>query len=161
MELGALICTPRSPQCLLCPVRSHCDANAAGIADQIPPPKAAKKSPLLERWTFCIRCGDKYLVEQRPSKGRWAGMWQFATLEPIGAAPSSDLLHSQYKLRVSEPVVLGMIEHALTHRRYRFHAFTCNTQDTSVGSWATLSELNHRPMPKPHLRIRELIGEDR
>ena len=43
MELGALICTPRSPQCLLCPVRSHCDANAAGIADQIPPPKAARQ----------------------------------------------------------------------------------------------------------------------
>jgi A/G-specific adenine glycosylase len=157
MELGALVCTPRSPQCLLCPVRLHCEANAAGIQEKIPPPRAAKKIPLLERWTFCIRHGDRYLVEQRPAKGRWAGMWQFATLEPHGDTPSADLLQLRYKLRVSEPVMLGMIEHALTHRRYRFHAFTCECPDSLQGSWATLAELNERPMPKPHLQIKQML----
>jgi A/G-specific adenine glycosylase len=157
MELGALICTPRSPQCLLCPVRDNCAANAAGIQEKIPPPKPVKQTPLLERWTFCIHCGEKFLVEQRPAKGRWAGMWQFATLEPRGISPSAALLRLQYKLRVTEPVVMGSIEHALTHRRYRFHAFSCSSRDTSAGMWASLEELNDRPMPKPHLRIRNLI----
>jgi A/G-specific adenine glycosylase len=154
MELGALICTPRSPQCLLCPVRTHCEANAAGLQEKIPVPKPARKTPLLERWTFRIRHGEKYLVQQRSPTGRWAGMWQFATMEPDGEKPSSDLIQSRWDVRTSEPVLLGTVEHALTHRRYRFHVFACNSTESSTGDWATLEELNQRPMPKPHLKIR-------
>jgi A/G-specific adenine glycosylase len=157
MELGALICTPRSPQCLLCPVRKCCEAAAAGLAETIPPPRRTKKTPLIERWTFGIRSGEKYLVQQRPAKGRWAGMWQLATIEPTDAAPSSHLLQSQFSVQTSKPVFIGLVEHALTHRRYRFHAFSCETRDQSPGNWATLEELHDRPMPKPQLQIIKLL----
>ena len=166
MELGALICTPRSPQCLLCPVRPHCQANVAGIQDKIPPPKPAKKTPLVERWTFCIQRdlqGElKFLLQQRPDTGRWAGMWQFTTLTPperVDAPPSSAFILSQYKLRVSEPRILGLVEHALTHRRYRFHAFTCRCEQEIAGDWRTLTQMHELPMPKPHLRIRQMLEE--
>ena len=42
MELGATVCIPRSPQCLVCPVREHCAAQAAGVQDRIPAPKRAR-----------------------------------------------------------------------------------------------------------------------
>src|SRR5688500_6922469 len=88
MELGATVCTPRSPQCLICPVRDHCEAFAAGLQDRIPAPRAAKPTPLLRRWTLCIRRGDHWLIEQRPTNGRCAGMWQFVTVPAgEGAAP--------------------------------------------------------------------------
>jgi A/G-specific adenine glycosylase len=157
MELGALICTPRSPQCLLCPVRASCEANAAGLQDKIPSPKKAKETPLLNRWTFCIRDKDRYLVEQRPPTGRWAGMWQFATLEAAEQPVSPHLLQTHYSLRVTEPVLLNVVEHALTHRRYRFDVFGCENLGKSPGDWATLQELNDRPMPRPHLKIREML----
>jgi A/G-specific adenine glycosylase len=157
MELGALVCTPRSPQCLICPVRSSCEANAAGLQDQIPPAKAAKKTLLHERWTFCIRRGDRYLVQQRPATGRWAGMWQFATVEAGKVAPSSDLLQTQFSLRASEPVEIGMVEHALTHRRYRFTVFLSECSSATQGEWITLEELEDRPMPRPHLKVREML----
>src|SRR5205807_1808458 len=48
MELGALVCTPRSPQCLICPVRQHCEAFAAGAQQRIPAPRPAKSTPLLK-----------------------------------------------------------------------------------------------------------------
>ena len=57
MELGATVCTPRSPQCLICPVREHCEAFAAGVQERIPAPRKAKPTPLLRRATFCIRRG--------------------------------------------------------------------------------------------------------
>src|SRR5688572_23843941 len=49
MELGATVCTPRSPQCLVCPVRDHCEAFAGGVQDRIPPSRKRAKQPLLRR----------------------------------------------------------------------------------------------------------------
>jgi A/G-specific adenine glycosylase len=157
MELGALVCTPRAPRCLVCPVRASCQAFADGLQGKIPAPRPAKKTPLIERWTFCIRDGDRYLVQQRPAQGRWAGMWQFFTTEALEKPPSSQLLRSTFSLRVSEPSVLGLVEHALTHRRYRFEVFACESVIPAKGEWATLEELNDRPMPGPHLKIRQML----
>jgi A/G-specific adenine glycosylase len=81
MDLGATVCIPRGPKCLICPVRDHCEAQAAGVQEQIPPPKKPGPTPLLKRDVLCLRRGEKYLIEQRPAKGRWAGMWQFLTIE--------------------------------------------------------------------------------
>jgi A/G-specific adenine glycosylase len=80
MELGATVCTPRSPKCLICPVREHCKAQAAGVQEIIPAPRKAKPTPLLRRDVLCVRDGDRWLIEQRPGKGRWAGLWQFITV---------------------------------------------------------------------------------
>src|SRR4030095_7135425 len=49
MELGATVCTPRNPQCLLCPVREHCAAFAAGVQERIPPPRKTKEKPVHPR----------------------------------------------------------------------------------------------------------------
>jgi len=84
-------------------------------------------------------------------------MWQFFTIEAQEAAASSDLLQSRFALRVTEPIPLGIVEHALTHRRYRFDVFTCESRRSANGEWSTLEELNHRPMPRPHLKIREML----
>src|SRR5439155_4654579 len=75
MELGATICTARNPKCNLCPVRRHCAARAAGMQEQIPPLRKAAPTPLLRRDVLCIRRpGGRWLIEQRPPTGRWAGM---------------------------------------------------------------------------------------
>src|SRR6185503_9367498 len=42
MELGATVCIPRSPNCLICPVREHCEAIAAGVQEKIPAPRKAR-----------------------------------------------------------------------------------------------------------------------
>jgi len=70
MELGATVCIPRSPQCLICPVREHCEAFAAGVQETIPPARKAKETPLLRRVTFCVRRGEQWLIEQRPATGQ-------------------------------------------------------------------------------------------
>jgi A/G-specific adenine glycosylase len=162
MELGAMICAPRSPQCLLCPVRKHCDAQSAGLQNQIPPPKAIKPVPEFHRWTFVIRNGDRYLMQQRPAKGRWAGMWQFATIETADIPPSADLLQTHFSVGTSPPVQIGSVAHALTHRRYRFDVFRCDAigkTKSAVGNWLTPHEIDRHPLPRPHLKILAMITQ--
>ena len=162
MELGATVCTPRSPRCLVCPVRDHCEAAAAGIQEQVPPPRVAKVTPLVRRWTFCIAAGDRFLVEQRPSKGRWAGMWQFATAEAALDEPSATLVTDRFAVATTTPWHLGRIEHGLTHRRYHFEVYHCSLRgptppDVAPRRWATLADLAALPLPRPHLRVVDLI----
>ncbi len=164
MELGAMLCTPRSPQCLLCPVREHCQAHAAGVQEQIPAPRKTRPIPLNRRRTYCIRRGDHWLIEQRPAKGRWAGMWQFVT---VAAEGDGDVRHS-VPLRTSRPRRLGEISHTLTHRQYVFEVFLCDAWDGNGSEqevprrWTTLEGLGQYPLPRPHLKIAEMLrGQER
>ncbi len=162
MELGALVCTPRSPHCLLCPVNKHCDAYAAGLAEEIPLPKKAKPTPLFDRWIFCVRNQNRYLIEQRPAAGRWAGMWQFVTIEPQAKKPSAAVIASQLSLDVTPLKPLGIVEHALTHRRYRFEVFACTlagkeTVPQLLRKWVTLEEIQAYPLPRPHVKVLALL----
>jgi A/G-specific adenine glycosylase len=163
MELGATVCTPKNPQCLICPVREHCAAFAAGVQERIPAPRKAKPTPLNRRVTFCIRRGDRWLIEQRPAKGRWAGMWQFVTVE----APANDgVPRSVARLlpvRTTDPFKLGTVTHGLTHRRYEFHVYACECAgaegagDAGGRRWTTLEGLSEYPLPRPHLKMVELL----
>lgn len=155
MELGATICTPRNPQCLVCPVRLHCEAQAAGTQETIPAPRRAKPTPLLKRRTYCIRRGDRWLIEQRPSRGRWAGMWQFVTIDGESEA---DL-----PVAIQSPISLGVVTHALTHRRYEFEVYLAQASSGKLATdnppkcWVRLEELANYPLPRPHLKIAEML----
>lgn len=156
MELGATVCVPRNPQCLICPVAATCEARELCIQDQIPPPKKTKPTPLERRTIYCIarKRADQteYAFEQRPAAGRWAGMWQFITRpadEPLG---SVDVGHA---------TPLGRIEHGLTHRRYEFDVIRLDAAIQVAGEmrWLTLEESETLPLPKPHVRVREMLKE--
>ncbi len=161
MELGATLCLPRNPQCLLCPVRAHCQAHVAGLQDRIPLPKKSKAIPLLRRHVFCIRHDGKYLIEQRPEKGRWAGMWQFKTLDLNGDSPKSFAEHLNFK--TTRAVHLGTISHTLTHRRYEFEVYKCDLSSIPHAdhTWVTLADLDLYPLPKPHVEIARMLAEQR
>ena len=91
-------------------------------------------------------------------------MWQFVTLEANGHAVSSKLLQSHYSLQTSKPKKLGQIQHALTHRRYEFDVYTCDAKGSAcqesngaMRQWLTLKELSAYPLPRPHLKMMELL----
>jgi A/G-specific adenine glycosylase len=157
MELGALICIPRAPRCELCPVRRHCQALAAGLAQQIPAPRAKPAVPLLRRQTFCIQNRNRWLIEQRPATGRWAGMWQFITRP-------SDEPH-RLPLKTTLPRRIGSVSHTLTHRRYEFEVFACAARSAKPRAvdvptrWTTLPGLRDFPLPGPHVHIASMLRD--
>ena len=159
MELGATLCTPRNPKCLLCPVQRHCRAAKQGRQEEIPLPKKSKPVPLHRRYVLCIRHHQRFWIEQRPPKGRWAGLWQFKTLESANKPFTSKQLHSKFSLTVSKPQPLGVVRHRLTHRQYEFDVFACDWigQPPAGSTWASVNELSDYPLPKPHLEIAKLL----
>jgi A/G-specific adenine glycosylase len=164
MELGALVCTPRQPNCAACPLRAWCQARAGNCAEMIPPPRAPRPLPLIRRWTFVICQRRRWLIERRPPTGRWAGLWQFITVPAMRARPSESAVSSATGIEVANVSPLGRIKHALSHRRYEFTAFTCLAAGDGRGQapsrkWATLSELDRYPMSRPQLRIAAMLRE--
>ena len=156
MELGATICTPRGPKCPICPVRSHCQAASGGTQDRIPQPRKARPTPMRRRYIYCIRHRGRWLLEQRPPRGRWAAMWQFVTIE----SDTPDLLPVQ----VREPRPTGRFVHQLTHLRYQFHVFIADaisvrTRDPErMRKWVRACDLGRYPLPRPHVKASEMLG---
>jgi A/G-specific adenine glycosylase len=90
MELGATVCTPRAPQCSVCPLRSWCVSRGAGNAR----PQAARKRKQL---TFGLarNSGSVLLVQRPPDASLMAGMWELpACSQPNGDRPLATLRHA-------------------------------------------------------------------
>lgn len=161
MELGATVCTPRNPQCPSCPVRKLCAANRAGIQEQIPPRAKPAPRPVERRWVIAIERRGRYLIEQRPPTGRWAGLWQFVTLMAEELLTQSRV-ESETGLGVGPLCRLGSIEHTLTHRQYQFELYTCQAlvgKARPPRRWVRLSELDGYPLSRPQLRMAEMLRD--
>jgi A/G-specific adenine glycosylase len=106
MELGATVCLPRNPMCLVCPVAGLCQARESGRTGELPV-KLRKQEPVrIEGELLVIERGGRVLLRQREaSASRMAGFWDLPTPEDLPRA------------KIGE--VVGEIRHTITHHRYR------------------------------------------
>jgi A/G-specific adenine glycosylase len=75
MDLGATICTPRSPACGICPWMTECSARKAGVQAELPRKLAKKQKPTRHGIAYLARRADgAWLLERRPDKGLLGGM---------------------------------------------------------------------------------------
>jgi A/G-specific adenine glycosylase len=88
MELGALICVPRSPRCLACPVRAHCRAYKGGTQEAIPRKEAKEPPQEVGEAALVIEREGKLLLLKRGGKGLWAGFWELPTVHLLGPDPA-------------------------------------------------------------------------
>lgn len=92
MELGATVCTPKSPRCGACPVAAHCRARSAGTVLERPAPRRA---PRLRRAEYAVAVAlderGRTLLVRRPEAGLLAGMWEFPGAELRAAEPAGSL----------------------------------------------------------------------
>lgn len=82
MDLGAGICTPKSPKCMLCPINHKCTAHAKGIQESLPEKARKKAKPQKHGFVYWIEDGKgNVLLHKRPEKGMLGGMMGFPTSE--------------------------------------------------------------------------------
>ena len=146
MDLGATICTPRTPRCLLCPLRAGCAGHAAGEAERYPLkiPKAAK--PQRHGIAYWLTAGDAVLLVRRPPRGLLGGMRAL----PGGAwdgskAPPLDLRWQP----------LGAVRHVFTHfaLTLEVRAATLVAPDPSLdGEWWPIATLSDAGLPTLYAR---------
>lgn len=111
MDLGATICTPRKPACVLCPVRGACAAAAAGTAERYPvkAPKATR--PHRQGIVFWLEAEGHVLLVTRPPKGLLAGMRAL----PTGAWQEAPGQLDEAPLAADWSLLDGQVEHGFTH----------------------------------------------
>jgi A/G-specific adenine glycosylase len=88
MELGAVVCTPRAPACLLCPIAGSCRARAAGLVDVIPA-RVPRPAPLeVAEVGAAVEHAGRWLFLRRAPGRLWEGFWEFPILHVAGADPA-------------------------------------------------------------------------
>ncbi|MFD1956440.1 A/G-specific adenine glycosylase [Paenibacillus thailandensis] len=142
MELGALVCTPKSPVCLTCPVMEHCAGRLAGKETELPV-KTKAKPPREELRAAVIVEGSgahagKVLVRRRPDKGLLAQMWEIPHLlvpehgdDAALAEQLSRTLHEETGLLIRPKLALMDAEHVFSHIHWKMKIYAA---DLGAGS---------------------------
>lgn len=87
MEMGATLCTPRSPGCEACPVSAWCRARAEGRQAQLPQLPPREKTVRVRSAAALIRSAKGLLLAQRPAEGVWPRLWEFPQVEVSQGRP--------------------------------------------------------------------------
>ncbi len=129
MELGATVCLPQRPICLVCPISAICQARITGDPERYPPRKAARAVPVIKAVTLVLmRRSGEVLLLRRPPSGLWGGLWEPPTI-PLNPdeSESAGLLRLSRELGLRLPAAsastLAPFVHVLTHREMRFSPY--------------------------------------
>ena len=118
MELGALVCTPRSPRCEICPLAGDCRARAEGRAASLPRKRPRAERPIVRVVCACITDGARVLVVKRP-RGLLAGTWALPEAVDRGARTRPAVarrLAEATGVSVAGVSYRGAVRHVFTHR---------------------------------------------
>jgi A/G-specific adenine glycosylase len=88
MELGALVCTPREPACLLCPVARFCDAKRLGLQDRLPEITPKPRPQVVTEAAVVVKQDGRVLIVQRGLGRLWEQFWEFPTIHLTGVDPA-------------------------------------------------------------------------
>ncbi|HSJ37944.1 MAG TPA: A/G-specific adenine glycosylase [Planococcus sp. (in: firmicutes)] len=163
MELGALICTPTSPKCLLCPVREHCTAFHEGRQNELPVKTKAKATKAVNYAMVAIRKEDALLMEKRSSTGLLANMWQFPLLEvpeSIGATEVEERLSEQFKGLVAKAEKITSFKHVFSHLTWNVDGFIAEGEGMEIAEnmkWVSAAEMDLLPIAGPVQKMKTAL----
>jgi A/G-specific adenine glycosylase len=156
MDLGATICVPRNPRCMLCPLNANCLARKMEIAEELPrrAPKADK--PTRRGLAFVLMRKDgTILLRKRPPKGLLGGMDE---------VPSSQWREGKFELAEAlreAPVEArwqtldGLVRHTFTHFHLELVVARASVAKTVSGEWCAIDKLDERALPTVMRKIIE------
>jgi A/G-specific adenine glycosylase len=157
MDLGATVCHKRNPLCKRCPIQKACAARARGLLGEIPAPRPKKALPVKRTtWLVLIRSGE-VLLEKRPSRGVWGGLWAFPEKRRSTIAAQCRSMGYQ----VAAMTRLPSLEHGFTHFRLKIQPVLCkvaqpgrSSKNGAARTWMPLAEASQAAIPSP---VRSLI----
>jgi A/G-specific adenine glycosylase len=166
MDLGATVCTPRSPRCVICPLMASCVARKRGTAEELPRRAPKAERPTRRGLAFVLTRKDgAVLLRKRPTKGLLGGMdevpssdWREGTLSLIEALKQAPV-PARWK------VLDGGVRHTFTH----FHlelavahavAATSGLAKLAPGSaWCTVDQMTERALPTVMRKVIEHVAK--
>jgi A/G-specific adenine glycosylase len=166
MELGATVCTPRSPRCAQCPLRETCNARRQGLVEVLPEKVPRAAAEFVKMSAALVFSGELVAVVKRAEDAkRWAGMWQFPCIELAAAEVSRSGAERASRellgIETRATELVCTIKHSVTRFRITLDAYLCKApaqrrsrraKEPSI-SWRPPRELESLAMPAAHRRI--------
>jgi A/G-specific adenine glycosylase len=162
MDLGAMTCTPKDPECLKCPLCGVCKGYASGKPERFPSKAVKKGIPHIEAVAAVIRKNGKVLIQQRPSKGLLGGLWEFPNWPLDGKKGLMEHLKQEVKgafgLKVKCEGSFGTFKQAYSHFKLTLHVFDCYCLNRkTTGRWIPSQKLRSFPLSRIHRKIAEKV----
>lgn len=159
MDLGATICTARSPRCLLCPLRSECAAFAGGAPETFPVKTKKAAKPQRYGTLFWLERDGQVLLVQRPDKGLLGGMRALPTGPWVESPPGIE----GAPVAVEWQVLGSGITHVFTHFRLdcALAVATIGAQEAVQGIWWPVAEIESAGLPTVFAKAVEAIRRAR
>ncbi len=167
MELGALICRPRNPECGRCPLALSCKARQRGEQEDYPRRLVKAKPPVRHAVAVVLRRGSRWLMVRRPEEGLLGGLWELPggsieEGETVEAA-ACRLLPIQAGLDVAIIASLGMLKHCFSHFTLMLHIVEAmqiggrrKVSPKGTLRWISPATLSALPVATAHRRALEL-----
>ena len=168
MELGALICTPRKPQCELCPIKLKCIAFNSGDPDQYPIKKARKKVPHHEIVAGIIWRDNRFYIQKRNHNKMLGGLWEF----PGGRVEPKESLKKALQRELKKECgictniknKIGTVEHSYSHFSISLHLFQCEESRKKIKNrrnikWIKPEEIGSFPFPKANHKLFGILDD--
>lgn len=149
MELGATVCLPSNPQCLVCPVAHLCRARASGTQNQLPVKILDRKTEDEHRTVFWIEQDGNLLLWQRPPDSRlMPGFWELPEQTQLPATPIGEKI--------------GSFRHTITFHNYRFDVMKA-VPPAHIGAcaWVSVDKLETLPLSTILKKARRIVDSRR
>ena len=129
MDLGATLCTRSRPNCEQCPLRKDCLGLKTGNPTQFPNSKPKQVKPVKHTYMLLIKDpSGALLLEKRPSKGIWGGLWSFPEAESIKAA--NELFTTLLPGTSAAPIEVAHFRHTFSHYHLDIHPLIYSLMQT-------------------------------
>ncbi|HLB94878.1 MAG TPA: A/G-specific adenine glycosylase [Nitrospiria bacterium] len=170
MELGATVCLPQRPMCLLCPLRDQCEAQRLGLQDQIPIRSSTRPIPHHRIAVGIILKGRSLLMGPRPDRGLLAGLWGFPEIPASKTTQDKQALCQAFSDWTGfELDLVGLLKpviHVYSHRHVTYlpYLFRCQGGTPSryyPWQWVRWSQLPSYPFSVATRRMLDQVKAQR
>lgn len=169
MDLGATICRPQNPTCLLCPLLGVCEAQKLGLQEERPVARKKPPTPHYDVTAGIIRKNGRALIAQRPTDKLLGGLWEFPGGKVKAGESLPDCLRREIREELGIEIEVGeqamTLKHAFTHFKITLHVFEARwvkgqarAIEAADFKWARLAELAAYPMGKTDRQIAAAIA---
>lgn len=163
MELGAMVCTPRTPKCGECPLKQICRARDNRPEDY-PVKKAKSENPVEQLVAVVLRRDRQFLLRKRPASGLLAGLWEFPTTVVAEGDSAEQALEVACQLGMAERGSLkyhGRVRHAFSHKTWEVDVYSGTAgpagEPGETGVWVAAEQVGVYALPAVQHKVLEMV----
>ena len=163
MELGALVCTPRNPQCGICPVKKLCVAFKENRVEKLPNLGKREAATARHFIAFVIERNGEFLVRQRPAGIVNAYLWEFPNVEMVNAKSNPKLAAKNiFGSEMTKLKLLCTIKHSIMRYRITLEAFRARLKilpKNIAGVWLSPKQIDSLAFSSAHKKLASAVAK--